>query len=110
MTVIMERRLRWCDGSPDGRPAHKCEQSRQYYLHVRQWEPRTHVQEPDRSYTLPAGERDSEFETWLCDACAAEMCATHCLARHIYRDVQVWHEGKYSHTERRHFGVWKRAA
>ena len=105
MTIDMQKRERFCDGWPK---AHYCERAREYYLHVRQWEARTTVISKHGEYiTMPAGERDSEEGIWLCDSCAAQLCATHVLDRRITREIYVCPFNAAPYTEHRPFGVWK---
>lgn len=106
--IDLERRQHWCDGWPATGRGHACEEAREYRLHVRRWEPRTVVlSKYGESITLPAGERDSDEECWLCNDCAALMCTTHVLNRQIIREIQIYQRGVYNRTEYRPFGVWR---
>lgn len=108
MTVDMDRRIHWCDGWPATGRGHACAKAGEYRLHVRQWEPRTTIISKHGEYiTMPAGERDSDEGCWLCNDCAALMCATHVLDRQITRAIQVCEGGFYSRTEHRPFGIWR---
>lgn len=110
MTVDMDKRQRWCDAWPIGSNwhGHPCEQSKQYYLHIRQWESRVTIfSRHGETITMPAGERDSEEGIWLCNDCAAQMCATHVLDRKITREIHVHPAFGTPYVEHRPFGVWK---
>lgn len=107
MTVDMARRVRWCDGWPEVR-GHKCDQSQEYHLHIRQWEPRTFVVDAcDEWSEIPEGEYDSDIECWLCNDCAARMCATHIVDRIITSKVLRVYKSGDRVTYYDVFGVWK---
>lgn len=85
MTIDMDKRVRFCDGWPQYHQGHYCEQAREFLF----WEP---------------GGFD---DIWLCDTCAAQMCATHHLEGTHTKHVTIYRDGKFVRTEDRRCGVWQ---
>ena len=61
-----------------------------------------------RSRDYCIADADEQPDTiWLCDTCAAQMCATHHLEGQIIKNVTIYHYGKYIEVARRPRGIWK---